>query len=62
MNALYLPQLLPSRFVQELQIEGLQNQVDAIKGEIKNLQKVVVAMSKKIQDPKKQVHANIAKI
>ena len=62
MNALYLPQLSPSRFVQELKIEELQKQVDAMTREIKNLQKMVVAISKEIQDLKKHVHANIAKI
>lgn len=54
--------LSPSRFVQELKIEELKKQVDAMKREIKNLQMTVAAMSKAIQDLKKHVHANIAKI
>ena len=62
MNALYLPQLLPSRFIHELKIEELQKQVDAMKREINNLQKTAVGMSKAIQELKKEVEASIAKI
>jgi len=58
---IYLPQLSLSRFVQ-LKIKDSKSKLDAIKREIKNLQKTVVTMSKAIQDLKNHVDANIAKI
>ncbi|KAG2661209.1 hypothetical protein PVAP13_1KG488200 [Panicum virgatum] len=56
-----IEQLSPSRFVQ-LKIKDSKSKLDAIKREIKNLQKTVVTMSKAIQDLKNHVDANIAKI